>query len=131
MSEDKTMNTEQIPQDIIADLQKVGFQRINDHSCTFKQAMVDFARLREQAALQAKSVPDVLFDGYAVYKALTKQEQSRTSWENVSDVLNAVVRLLKLNPAPQPPVPQGTDDDRVRELEARIDEQGSHNEPIR
>lgn len=40
-------------------------------------------------------IPDVLFDGYSVMQALSKQAQARTSAENVSDVLDAVVRVLR------------------------------------
>ena len=40
-------------------------------------------------------IPDVLFDGYSVLKALDDHAVKRTSAENVSDVLNAVVKLLR------------------------------------
>jgi hypothetical protein len=40
-------------------------------------------------------LPEVLFDGYAVSQALSPQAKQRTSLENVSDVLDAVVRLLR------------------------------------
>jgi hypothetical protein len=46
-------------------------------------------------------VPDVLFDGHAVYKALAEGRAARTGPENVSDTLDAVVRLLRATP-PQP-----------------------------
>lgn len=36
-----------------------------------------------------------LFDGFAVYEALTEDAARRTSPENVSDVLDAVVRLIR------------------------------------
>ena len=45
----------------------------------------------------AKKLPDVLFDGYAVMQALGMRQQARTSPENVSDVLDAVVRLMRSN----------------------------------
>lgn len=59
-----------------------------------------FAARRIAALLRAGAakVPDVLFDGYAVYKELTKTEEKRTSIENVSDVLDAVVRLMRATP---------------------------------
>jgi hypothetical protein len=44
--------------------------------------------------MRASEMPPVLFDGYAVYQALTDDAKKRTSHENVSDVLDAVVRLL-------------------------------------
>lgn len=42
-----------------------------------------------------KEIPSVLFDGFAVYSALSDKARQRTSAENVSDVLDAVVRILK------------------------------------
>lgn len=49
------------------------------------------------AAKQAKEIPRILFDGYAVLQELRKDPRcaNRTSAENVSDVLDAVVRLLR------------------------------------
>lgn len=48
----------------------------------------------------SQGIPEVLFDGYKVYQELTKAEEKRTSYENVSDVLDAVVRILRRsNPA--------------------------------
>jgi hypothetical protein len=44
----------------------------------------------------AKAVPDVLFDGLAVYEEVRRKAgHMRTSPENVSDVLDAVVRLIR------------------------------------
>lgn len=48
------------------------------------------------------SIPDILFDGFTVVKCLTKDASKRTSAENVSDVLDAVVRFMEANPAPAP-----------------------------
>jgi hypothetical protein len=49
----------------------------------------------------AATVPDVLFDGFAVYSALDEKAKSRTSPENVSDTLDAIVRILRARqPAP-------------------------------
>jgi hypothetical protein len=45
-------------------------------------------------------VPDVLFDGFAVLNALSDKAEARTSSENVSDVLDAVVKLLRDEAAP-------------------------------
>jgi hypothetical protein len=59
----------------------------------------------EQAAQSpAPALPDVLFDGYSVLQAMNEDARKRTSPENVSDVLDAVVRLLK-SPAPAAPAP--------------------------
>lgn len=41
--------------------------------------------------------PAVLFDGFAVLQALDEKAKARTSAENVSDVLDAVVRLMRYN----------------------------------
>lgn len=38
---------------------------------------------------------DLLFDGYAVYQAMTDEAQARTTGHNVSDVLDALARLSK------------------------------------
>ena len=45
----------------------------------------------------AKKLPDVLFDGYSVMQQLDKRGQARTSQDNVSDVLDAVVRIMRSN----------------------------------
>ena len=57
-----------------------------------------------QPAPAARPMPDVLFDGFAVLKALDPKAQARTSAENVSDVLDAVVRLIRSQPT-APAVP--------------------------
>ena len=41
--------------------------------------------------------PAILFDGFAVLEALDDKAKTRTSAENVSDVLDAVVRLMRSN----------------------------------
>jgi hypothetical protein len=53
--------------------------------------------LKTRAAPPADSceIPAILFDGYAVFQMLTKQARARTSAENVSDVLDALVRTLR------------------------------------
>lgn len=43
----------------------------------------------------AVPIPDVLFDGNAVWQALDERARTRTSAENISDVLDAVVRLMR------------------------------------
>ena len=47
----------------------------------------------------AERIPSVLFDGYEVYTALDDKARTRTSGENVTDVLDAVVRILRKQPA--------------------------------
>lgn len=41
------------------------------------------------------AIPDVLFDGHAVLQELDEKAKGRTSAENVSDVLDAIVRVLR------------------------------------
>lgn len=55
------------------------------------------ARIAELEAQQTQehAAPDVLFDGFAVLNALSDKAKQRTSAENVSDVLDAVVKLLR------------------------------------
>lgn len=45
----------------------------------------------------ANRPPAILFDGYAVLQALDENARKRTSPENVSDVLDAVVRIMRSN----------------------------------
>jgi hypothetical protein len=74
----------------------------------------------EQAAQSpAPALPDVLFDGYSVLQAMNEDARKRTSPENVSDVLDAVVRLLK-SPAPAAPAPT----DMRAEFQAWVQDQG-------
>lgn len=40
-------------------------------------------------------LPEILFDGYAVYQALDIKAKQRTSPENVSDTLDAIVRIMR------------------------------------
>jgi hypothetical protein len=47
------------------------------------------------SSLPVAGVPDILFDGHAVFKGLDEKAMRRTSPENVSDVLDAVVRILR------------------------------------
>lgn len=41
------------------------------------------------------NLPDQIFDGYAVYRELDDRAKMRTSPENVSDVIDALARLIK------------------------------------
>jgi hypothetical protein len=49
------------------------------------------------SAQSAGEVPAVLFDGFAVYSALSEKAKGRTSPENVCDTLDAAVRLIRDN----------------------------------
>jgi hypothetical protein len=52
---------------------------------------------RPSGAAGCSAIPDVLFDGFAVYSELKDREKTYTTPENVSAVLDAVVRLLRQN----------------------------------
>lgn len=54
-------------------------------------------RAKEVATKENPIIPDVLFDGFAVYSALNEREKTYTTPENVSAVLDAVVMLLRRN----------------------------------
>lgn len=56
-------------------------------------ALAEVERLKELEVL--------LYDGYAVYKHLSKQANQRTSYENVADTLDAMSRAFKAALAPQ------------------------------
>jgi biotin carboxyl carrier protein len=74
------------------------------------QARVDRLLGTQTAApsLPPVMVPDILFDGYAVLQALSEQAKRRTSAQNVSDVLDAVVRVMRAAPKPaQVAAPEG------------------------
>ncbi len=57
----------------------------------------EFALEWYRRGVMAARPPDVLFDGFAVLQALDSKAKVRTSAENVSDVLDAVVRLMRSN----------------------------------
>ena len=67
-------------------------------------ATVRFARIiatqatPDAAEAGKDAIPDVLFDGHAVYTMLSPDAKRRTSAENVSDALDAMVRLLNSAP---------------------------------
>lgn len=60
--------------------------------------LIDQLADRVQEMEGNEKFPDVLFDGYAVLQALGEKAKARTSAENVSDVLDAVVRLIRSSP---------------------------------
>lgn len=64
----------------------------------FEECKKEIEQLRQQieeAEREKKELPAYLFDGYAVYRALSKKATARTSYDNVSDVLDALVKLWK------------------------------------
>lgn len=58
------------------------------------QAIVDAHNASLSPEPSAERPHHVLFDGYAVFNHLSEQAKRRTSWENVSDVLDATVRAF-------------------------------------
>jgi hypothetical protein len=60
-----------------------------------RQAVDDKIAEKLAAAQQPVKPPSILFEGWRVYHALSSKAQTRTSVENVSDVLDAVVRLIR------------------------------------
>lgn len=55
------------------------------------------------------AVPEVLFGGYEVMQAMSEKAKARTSPQNVADVLDAAVKLIRAA-APPLPVAQGVPD---------------------
>jgi hypothetical protein len=53
------------------------------------------AALSQRPAQQAEVFPVILFQGHAIYAALSPQAKARTSAENVADVLDAAVAVLR------------------------------------
>jgi hypothetical protein len=68
-------------------------KRDDCHNCKVVAALRELQRLRSSP--EPSGIPAVLFDGFAVFKALDDNARKRTGTENVSDVLDAVVRLLR------------------------------------
>lgn len=58
--------------------------------------------------MSTPELPAILFDGFAVLQALPPVRRARTSPENVGDVLDAVVAILRATPRAAPLVaPEG------------------------
>jgi len=66
---------------------------LNDKLYTEAQLLAMYAKGAEDARF-----PEFLFDSYAVYEALDDRVKARTGPENVCDVLDAVVRLIRTLP---------------------------------
>jgi hypothetical protein len=86
-----------------------------DANCTWRDHAPGCERA-ESVAAPAQAIPDVLFDGHAVYQALDDQAKKRITPIGVSDVLDAVARLLRAAPpSPQAPAAQPMTDDDIRD----------------
>lgn len=69
------------------------------------------AFMPDRPAAAPEPYPLELFDSYSVLQELTTHEQQRTSAENVTDVLNATVRLMRKRlPAAAPSPPDGPEE---------------------
>ena len=55
---------------------------------------LDVAKDRNKK-LEAERIPEELFDGYAIIQKFDARAKYRTSADNVSDVLDIVVKLIK------------------------------------
>jgi len=49
------------------------------------------------AKFGAACIPGILFDGDAVYAAMSVQAHARTGYGNVNDVLDTVVKIMRSN----------------------------------
>jgi hypothetical protein len=103
---------------------------IRDNGQHYQHQVVGVELLPEQAVAAARAdgeLPEELFDGDAVYRALTDEERSHIAATEVADVLDAVVRLIRTRGvAPAAPWPEGA---HFTDMEGRhFDERG---EPLR
>lgn len=78
-----------VPSDV--DIEAIWMSLYQEDSLPFA---LKFARAL-LAQYGSPAIPDVLLDGYAVLQALDEKAKGRTSAENVSDVLDAAVRVLR------------------------------------
>lgn len=53
------------------------------------------AAVKGAEAQKPPAIPDILFDGFAVYSELNPREKHYTTPENVSAVLDAIVRIMR------------------------------------
>ena len=68
---------------------------MNDPGKAIKSVAARRSGEYNETAGYSRELPEQLFDGFAVYQELDDKAKMRTSPENVSDVLDAVVRLIK------------------------------------
>lgn len=74
------------------------FVLFSDHQSSLAEREQRIAELRKRLGElkdDARELPQELFDGLTVYKSLPRKAMGRTSAENVSDVLDAVVKLIR------------------------------------
>lgn len=59
-------------------------------------------RVRAAVSAERERWQEVVFDGWRVLQGLDERAQKRTSHQNVSDVLDALVRVMKPNTTDEP-----------------------------
>lgn len=71
--------------------------KLNTHRMqAVEQIQLDAFKAGAKWAAEASlKIPRILFDGYAVLQAIPEAHRKRTSAENVCDVLDAVVSILR------------------------------------
>lgn len=70
----------------------------NAETGNYKAAFIHRPFVMWQAAKERygqRDMPEVLFDGYAVFKALSEEALECTTSQNVAFVLDAIVRILR------------------------------------
>lgn len=79
-----------------------------------------FRQVPAEAKEEEPIIPEELYDGHAVFSAMDEKGKKRNGPENVSDVLDAAVRLIKQRikeqPAPAPAPAPGLDYERLFEV---------------
>ena len=84
--------------DVVNILKAAGWRDVCDGQWDGLRAVIPHLRRALCTAPEPRAehmLPDLLFDGYAVMDGLSDQARGRTSWENVSDTLDAIVKLLR------------------------------------
>lgn len=94
--------------DMVAALEELiasGRQNVSDVRKDAGEALRDIGKPAtpdSEPSADVPAIPDVLFDGVEVYNAMDERAWSRTNPDNVADVLDAVVRILRAAPVPAP-----------------------------
>jgi hypothetical protein len=95
------LDPSEIPQQLNPHMHVTGFvtQRAAEDwiaaQCDFDGWHYTLEPLYAAPVAQAGQVPDVLFDGFAVYQALSDKAKGRTTSHHVSDTLDAAVKLIR------------------------------------
>lgn len=65
--------------------------------------LVTLEQAKAMVAAERERWSEVVFDGWRVLQGLDERAQKRTSHQNVSDTLDALVRVMKPNTPNEPP----------------------------